>query len=119
MISTISSQIDKNVHFTDLLESVFPMGSMTGAPKLRAMELIEQYEQFKRGLFSGSIGYITPEGDFDFNVIFRSFFYNATSQYLSFTTGSAITINSNAEKEYDECLLKGKALRQVLNSVYV
>ena len=92
---------------------------MTGAPKVSSMKLIEEYEVSKRGLFSGSIGYISPNGDFDFNVIIRSILYNATSQYLSFTTGSAITINSNAEKEYDECLLKGKALRQVLNSVYV
>ena len=115
MISTISSKIDKNVHFIDLLESVFPMGSMTGAPKLRAMELIEQYEQFKRGLFSGSIGYITPEGDFDFNVIIRTILYNAHTKYLSVGVGGAITIKSDEQKEYEECLLKIRPILEALN----
>ena len=115
MISTISSQINKNVHFTDLLESVFPMGSMTGAPKLKAMELIEQYEQFKRGLFSGAIGYITPEGDFDFNVIIRTILYNANTKYLSVGVGGAITIKSDEQKEYEECLLKIRPILEALN----
>jgi para-aminobenzoate synthetase component 1 len=90
------------------------MGSMTGAPKKRVMELIEQYEQTKRGLFSGAIGYINPEGDFDFNVVIRSIFYNAQSHYLSFQAGGGITFYSDAEKEYEECLLKAAAMRQVL-----
>ena len=115
MISTISSQIFNTVHFTDLLESVFPMGSMTGAPKLRSMELIEQYEQFKRGLFSGSIGYITPEGVFDFNVIIRTILYNADTKYLSVGVGGAITINSDEQKEYEECLLKIRPILEALN----
>lgn len=92
------------------------MGSMTGAPKIRAMELIEKYEESYRGLFSGAIGFITPEHDFDFNVVIRSVLYNASTRYLSFQTGSAITYDSDAEKEYEECLLKAKAILQVLNN---
>ena len=90
------------------------MGSMTGAPKKKVMELIEQYEKTKRGLFSGSIGYIKPGGDFDFNVVIRSIFYNATSKYLSFNAGSGITFYSDAEKEYEECLMKAAAMMKVL-----
>jgi para-aminobenzoate synthetase component 1 len=90
------------------------MGSMTGAPKKRVMELIEQYEITKRGLFSGSIGYIKPGGDFDFNVVIRSIFYNSTSKYLSYNTGSGITFYSNPESEYEECLMKASAIMQVL-----
>lgn len=114
MISTISSTIRDEVHPIDAIKNAFPMGSMTGAPKIRAMELIEKYEESKRGLFSGAVGFITPEGDFDLNVVIRSLLYNSTSKYLSFHTGSAITYDSDPEKEYEECLLKGKAIRQVL-----
>ena len=82
------------------------MGSMTGAPKIRAMELIEEFEDFKRGLYSGSIGYIAPNGDFDFNVIIRTVIYNRRLKTLSCAVGSAITIQSDAEREYEECLVK-------------
>lgn len=90
------------------------MGSMTGAPKIRAMELIEAYEDAKRGLFSGTVGYIAPNGDFDFNVVIRSIFYNENLGELNLWAGSAITINSNPEKEYEECLLKLQAMKEVL-----
>jgi para-aminobenzoate synthetase component I len=90
------------------------MGSMTGAPKKKVMQLIEEYELTKRGLFSGAIGYINPGGDFDFNVVIRSILYNASSKYLSFQAGSAITFYSDAEKEYEECLLKAAIIKQVL-----
>ena len=90
------------------------MGSMTGAPKIRAMELIEQYEQTKRGLFSGAVGYISPDGNFDFNVVIRSILYNASNRNLSFQVGSAITYDSVPEREYEECLLKAKAMFEVL-----
>jgi len=86
------------------------MGSMTGAPKYTAMQLIEQYEKVKRGLYSGSVGYFTPEGDFDFNVVIRTLLYNAQKKYLSYSTGSAITLDADAAQEYDECLLKATAL---------
>ncbi|NQY68439.1 MAG: chorismate-binding protein, partial [Flavobacteriales bacterium] len=119
MISTITSEIDEDIHFVDAIKNAFPMGSMTGAPKVRAMKLIEEYEETNRGLFSGSVGYIKPNGDFDFNVVIRSILYNESSNYVSISTGSAITINSDPEKEYEECLLKGHAIKQVLTSTYV
>ena len=115
MITTITSQVDDKVHFTELLKSVFPMGSMTGAPKLKAMELIETFECFQRGLFSGAIGYITPKGDFDFNVVIRTILYNASEKYLSVGVGGAITIKSDAEEEYEECMVKVKPIFEVLN----
>jgi para-aminobenzoate synthetase component I len=116
MISTISGQLRAGIHFMDAIRATFPMGSMTGAPKKRVMELIEQYEKTKRGVFSGSVGYITPEGDFDFNVVIRSILYNASSRYLSFQAGSGITFYSNPEQEYEECLLKAAAIKKVLAS---
>lgn len=114
MISTISGELKKNVSLSDAIRATFPMGSMTGAPKKKVMELIERYERSKRGLFSGSIGYIKPDGDFDFNVVIRSVLYNASTKYLSFTTGSAITFNSDPETEYEECLLKAAAIKKAL-----
>ncbi|MGB2128929.1 MAG: anthranilate synthase component I family protein [Flavicella sp.] len=118
MISTISSTVDLKMDEVNLIKNTFPMGSMTGAPKVSAMEIIEELEETKRGLYSGAIGYITKEGDFDFNVVIRSILYNATQQYLSFSVGSAITAMSDPEKEYDECLLKAKAMRKVLTKTY-
>ena len=96
MISTISGELKKDIDFADILEATFPMGSMTGAPKKRVMQLIDQYEQSLRGIFSGSVGYITPEKDFDFNVVIRSIMYNSTNKYLSFQVGSGITFYSDA-----------------------
>jgi len=115
MISTISSKVDAKTNFSQILKSVFPMGSMTGVPKLRAMELIEQLEEFKRGVFSGAIGYITPKGDFDFNVVIRTILYNASTKYLSVAVGGAITIKSDANEEYEECLVKVRPIFEVLN----
>jgi para-aminobenzoate synthetase component 1 len=86
------------------------MGSMTGAPKIEALEQIEQHEDFKRGLYSGSIGLIEPNGDFDLNVVIRSLLYNRKNQYLSCSVGSALTIEANPEAEYQECLLKAEKL---------
>jgi para-aminobenzoate synthetase component 1 len=114
MISTISGKLNKNTSFSAIMKATFPMGSMTGAPKRRVMELIEKYEQTKRGIFSGAVGYIAPDGDFDFNVVIRSIMYNANTGYLSFETGSAITFYSDPEKEWEECLLKAEAIKKVL-----
>ena len=114
MISTITCNIQQNLSFSEITKAVFPMGSMTGAPKLAAMQLIEQYESTKRGLFSGAVGYITPKGNFDFNVVIRSILYNSTKNYVSIQAGSAITIDCDAEKEYEECLLKAKAMLEAL-----
>ena len=110
MISTVSGELEPGIGIVDILKASFPMGSMTGAPKIRVMQLIEQYEQTRRGLFSGAIGYIRPDGDLDFNVVIRSMMYNATEQYLSFQTGGGITFYSDPEKEYEECLLKAGAM---------
>ena len=114
MISTISGTLPDEVSWTEAIRVSFPMGSMTGAPKKRAMELIEAYEKSRRGIFSGALGYCTPEKDFDFNVVIRSILYNESSQYLSYQAGSAITFNSDAEKEYEECLLKASAIKKTL-----
>ncbi len=114
MISTITCSIDDEISFATIIKALFPMGSMTGAPKLSAMQLIEQYEQTQRGLFSGALGYITPQGNFDFNVVIRSILYNQKQHYLSIQTGSAITIECDPEKEYEECLLKAKAMLSAL-----
>jgi para-aminobenzoate synthetase component I len=113
MISTITGTIKPELPFTDVLRYSFPMGSMTGAPKIKVMQLIEQYEQSCRELFSGTVGYISPEGNFDFNVIIRSIFYNAATRYLSYQTGGAITYDSTPEQEWEEMRLKAWALERV------
>ena len=114
MISSVSATIKPQIKFIDILKATFPMGSMTGAPKIRAMELIEKYESTKRGVYSGSVGYIKPNGDFDFNVIIRTLLYNSKKKYLSCMVGGAITSKSNEKEEYQETLLKAEALLQAL-----
>lgn len=114
MISTITSKLDPQYSPIDVLRTTFPMGSMTGAPKISVMKIIENLEETKRGLYSGAVGYFTPDGDFDFNVVIRSILYNQENQYVSFSVGSAITSQSIPEKEYEECLLKAKAMHEVL-----
>ncbi|HEY1018962.1 MAG TPA: anthranilate synthase component I family protein [Sediminibacterium sp.] len=114
MISTISGELKTDFGLAEILQASFPMGSMTGAPKRRVMELIEQYEVTKRGIYSGAIGYISPDNDFDFNVVIRSILYNATAAYLCYLVGGGITFYSDAEKEYEECLLKAAAIQKVL-----
>jgi|OpeIllAssembly_1097287.scaffolds.fasta_scaffold51636_2 para-aminobenzoate synthetase component 1 len=114
LISTVSCSVKNDLHPVDILKNTFPMGSMTGAPKISAMKIIEELEETKRGLYSGAVGYFTPNGDFDFNVIIRSILYNANKKYVSYSVGGAITAKSIPEKEYEECLLKAKAMKQVL-----
>jgi para-aminobenzoate synthetase component 1 len=115
MISTIISKVSNTISPIEILKTTFPMGSMTGAPKISAMKIIEELEETKRGLYSGAVGYFTPNGDFDFNVVIRSILYNQENQYVSFSVGSAITAQSVPENEYEECLLKAKAMHQVLS----
>ncbi len=117
MISTIIAKSKEDIHFVDIIKNAFPMGSMTGAPKVKVMELIEHYEKSKRGIFSGAAGYITSKGDFDFNVIIRSLFLNMHDNQFSFQVGSAITYDSDPVKEYEECLLKASAIKAVLEQV--
>ncbi len=114
LVSTVTAKLEEGTDPIDVLKQAFPMGSMTGAPKVSAMKLIEKFEATKRGLFSGAIGYFTPTGDFDFNVVIRSILYNYKRKYISCSVGSAITAQAIAEKEYQECLLKAKAMHQVL-----
>ena len=114
MISTITSEVLHTTSSVDILKTTFPMGSMTGAPKISAMQIIENLEETKRGLYSGAMGYFTPAGDFDFNVVIRGILYNSEEKYVSFSVGSAITSASIPENEYEECLLKAKAMLEVL-----
>jgi len=116
MISTIKGELNPRIHWAEAIKATFPMGSMTGAPKKKVMELISRYESTPRGLFSGSIGYVNPSGDFDFNVVIRSIFYDKQTRDLSFQAGSGITFYSNAEDEYRECMLKAEAIISVLNN---
>lgn len=115
MISTVVSKVAHTTSATEIIKTTFPMGSMTGAPKISAMQIIEDLEETKRGLYSGAVGYFTPNNDFDFNVVIRSILYNSDKKYLSFSVGSAITSMSEPEKEYDECLLKAKAMFDVVS----
>ena len=116
MISTVVSNVENTTLPVEILRTTFPMGSMTGAPKISAMKIIEELEETKRGLYSGAVGYFTPDNDFDFNVVIRSILYNEAEKYISFSVGSAITSQSNPEQEYEECLLKAKAMFTVLSS---
>ena len=116
MISTVISEVELSTSPIEILRTTFPMGSMTGAPKISAMKIIEALEETKRGLYSGAVGYFTPTNNFDFNVVIRSILYNATNNYLSFSVGSAITSLSDPEMEYEECLLKAKAMFEVLKN---
>ena len=116
MISTVVCELENGISVVQAIKNTFPMGSMTGAPKISAMRLMEQYELSKRGVYSGAIGYFSPDGDFDFNVVIRTLLYNQKNKYLSFHTGSAITYHADAEKEYEECLLKAKAILEVLGN---
>ena len=113
MISTISGELKTDVNLTDCIKNAFPMGSMTGAPKIKVMQLIEKYEKFQRNIYSGSIGYFLPNGDFDFNVIIRSLFYDKELNKSSFAVGGAITYDSTAEEEYTECQLKAKTFQSL------
>lgn len=113
MVSTITSHLHPDCHYLDAIRHAFPMGSMTGAPKYRAMQLIDHYEDTRRGLYSGAVGYISPEKNFDFNVVIRSILYDRAARFMSYMAGSAITIGSVPEREYEECLLKARAMGEV------
>ena len=118
MISSIEGKLPPGIGLIEAIKASFPMGSMTGAPKRRVVELIHRYERGSRGLFSGALGYVTPGGDFDFNVIIRSLLYNQGRRYLSYQVGSGITFYSDAEQEYDECLIKAEGLKKALAGLF-
>ncbi|MCP9200969.1 aminodeoxychorismate synthase component I [Gramella sp. GC03-9] len=117
LISTVKARLAEGIPAVEALRTSFPMGSMTGAPKISAMKIIEKLEESRRGLYSGAVGYFTPEADFDFNVVIRSILYNSSNKYLSFSVGGAITAKSDPQKEYEECLLKARAMREVLSNL--
>ena len=118
MITEVNCELDPEAELSDILKATFPMGSMTGAPKLSAMQNIEALEEKNRGIYSGSVGYISPEGDFDLSVLIRSLFHNAETEELEASVGGAITFLSNAEDEYNECRLKADALMKAVESDY-
>ena len=115
MLSTISCEVEGSEGIEKIISATFPMGSMTGAPKVSALNLIDRHESFQRGLYSGSVGYLTPDGDMDLNVVIRSLLYNSSKAYISARVGSAITIHSEADKEYEECLIKVESLLKALH----
>lgn len=117
LISTIVCDLKPELHPVDAISGTYPMGSMTGIPKENSLAIIEELENFNRSLYSGSIGYFTPKDDFDFNVVIRSILYNAKNKYVSFSAGGAITALANPESEYKECLVKVKAMEEVLGSI--
>ncbi|HRH10616.1 MAG TPA: anthranilate synthase component I family protein [Bacteroidia bacterium] len=116
MVSTVKCELKENISFQDIIQATFPMASMTGAPKISAMNLIDEYEGFERKYYSGAMGRVEENGDFEFCVIIRSIFYNQRTKRLSIAVGSAITHLSDPEKEYEECLLKANALLRALNA---
>lgn len=116
MISTVVCELKAGMSPVQAIKNAFPMGSMTGAPKVSAMRLMEQFEDSRRGLYSGAVGYFSPDNDFDLNVVIRTLLYNQKSAYLSFHAGSAITYHADAEKEYEECLLKVRAIMEALGN---
>ena len=119
LISTVTAELRPGVSLAEILRATFPMGSMTGAPKVRAMQLIEHYEASRRGLYSGCFGYAWPGGEFEFNVVIRSLQYRADTGYLSLQVGSAITYDSVPEQEYAECLLKARGMLEALNTIII
>lgn len=114
LISTVVSKVKKDTNPVKIIKSIFPMGSMTGAPKISAMKIIEEQEETKRGLYSGAVGYFTPNNDFDFNVVIRSILFNQSKKYVSFTVGGAITSKSIIANEYEECMVKAEAMKKAL-----
>ena len=115
MISKVVCQVEDNKDPVEIIEAMFPIASMTGVPKISAVKIIDELEDFQRELYSGCIGYFTPENDFDFNVVIRSLFYNASSNKLSYAVGGAIINASDPKEEYEETLLKAKAIQSLFN----
>ncbi|MEX0719924.1 MAG: anthranilate synthase component I family protein [Balneolaceae bacterium] len=111
MVSTVECEVEKESNVIELIKACFPMGSMTGAPKIAAMNSIDRLENYKRGIYSGAMGYMNPDNDFDFNVIIRSALLK--DQKLVYPTGGAITSDSDPAAEWEETLLKAKAITNI------
>lgn len=119
MVSTVHCKIKDGTSFDDVINATFPMASMTGAPKLRAMSIIDEMEDFKRNYYSGTMGMINDYGEYTFPVLIRSIFYNMGTKRVSIAVGGAITYLSDPEKEYEECILKAGTMLKALNAVIV
>jgi para-aminobenzoate synthetase component 1 len=117
MVSTVQCELKEDVNFDSIIAATFPMPSMTGAPKIRAMELIDDTEQFKRKEYSGALGVIDQSGNFNLSVLIRTIIYDQQTKRLSFAVGSAITHMCDPEAEYEECLLKANALIKAINGI--
>ncbi len=115
MISTVQSELRPDTTFRQIIDATFPMGSMTGAPKISTMKIIEREETFRRGWFSGAFGWMDEDGDFDFSVVIRSIIADLDAKKLYFGVGSAITIDASAAQEYEECALKAEAILELLS----
>lgn len=115
MISTVSAVLRSERDWADVLRALFPMGSMTGAPKVMSMELIDRYESFRRGWYAGATGYIDPDGDMDFNVVIRSIVCDMSAGRMAFAVGGAVVYDSDPQEEYEESMLKAAAIFRVLS----
>jgi para-aminobenzoate synthetase component 1 len=111
MVSTVTGRKAAHLNWLQAFSRIFPPGSMTGAPKVKVMEMIDRYEPNARGIYAGSAGYVSPGGDFDLNVIIRSLVYDDVAEKLSYHVGGAITYDSDPEKEFEETLVKAKGIR--------
>lgn len=112
LVSDIEGTLQEGKNIMDLLEAAFPGGSITGAPKYRAMEIIDELEHGKRNLYTGSIGYLTLDGDCDFNIVIRTALHKDGRYHLG--VGGGITAESDLEFEYEETLQKAKAILEAL-----
>lgn len=115
MVSTVECTVPDDSDSIEIIKSCFPMGSMTGAPKIASMKAIEKYEDYKRGIYSGAMGYLTPEGDFDFNVIIRTAIVK--DEKLVYPVGGAITSDSDPESEWEETLVKARAITNIFGNL--
>lgn len=114
MVSTVSARMLPKATPLHAVYAAFPMASMTGAPKIRAMQLIDEVEDRTRGLFSGALGYFAPDGTGDLNVVIRTVLYNAETGEASLSAGSALTATCEPEREWDECVLKARSVIEAL-----
>jgi len=117
MVSTVEAKVQQKLSSIEILKACFPVASMTGAPKIEVMKSIEEIENYKRAIYSGSIGYFTPTGDFDFNVVIRTAIINQRTGRLFYPVGGAITSDSDPVEEWEETLLKAKSIIQIQNKL--
>jgi para-aminobenzoate synthetase component 1 len=116
LVSTVEGKLRKDTDAVDCLVSSFPGGSITGAPKIRAMEIIEELEPVKRNIYTGSVGYISFNGNMDTSIVIRTFIIKDKKAY--FHVGGGIVYDSRPEKEYQETLDKAKALKEAVSVKY-